>query len=172
MAASPINAPVNRIRRDEHLAKSHFESALGVIDTSLSFNQGDLLCFDSATHLIQVPSAETDGDSFLGISRVSIVNGKILSPYQGTAVDGAQAITDIAGPIYSCVASLLLNQGETISPGDLVYLNPAFAAYSIQTSGTKAIGHYVGVGSVTAGSGGSFVEIRLGSRFPDDVLTY
>ncbi len=161
---------LNRIVRDEHLASSMFESALGVIDNTVTINQGDLICLKSG--LLANASAEADGASFLGISRVSLVNGKILSPYQGTAVDGAQAIVDIAGPIYGCVARLSLKAGDTVAPGALVYLNPANGTFSVQAAGTKAIGIYVGYSSITGAVGGSPIEVRLGCRFPSDALIF
>src|ERR1035437_5776963 len=117
---SILTAPVNRIVRDEHLAKSHFEDAIGVLDNTCNFNQGDLICLLGGV-MAPAVTESTDSAKFLGIARTSVVNGKILSPYQGTAVDGAQAIVAVAGPLYSCVASLLLSPSESITPGDEVY---------------------------------------------------
>lgn len=169
---SALTAPVNRIVRDEHISKSNFEDAIGQIGNTTSFAQGDLLVFDTTTHKLKLPALEADGSTFVGISRITIVNGKILSPYQGTAVDGAQAIVDIPGPIYSCVAKLLLKAGDTIQSGANVFLDPTTGTYCVQAAGTKSIGIYVGSGPLTAGANGTFIEVRLGNRYPNDTLTF
>ena len=56
---------------------SIFEDAQDVIGSSTSFEQGEHLVLDTSTHKLKNPAAETDSATYLGISRVSITNGKI-----------------------------------------------------------------------------------------------
>ncbi|NDD54409.1 hypothetical protein EBZ39_11135, partial [bacterium] len=79
---------------------SVFESALALVDATVSYNQGDLLYLDSVTSLIKPVASDPDAASVLGVARQTIINGKLISPYQGTAVDAAQALSDIAGPQF------------------------------------------------------------------------
>ena len=151
--------------------KSIFESALNVIDATSTWEQGDILVFDDTANLIKKPAAEADCSTMLGIARVSITNGKLVSPYQGTAVDAAQAIQDIPGPVYGVIASLIIKTGDSINPGDLVYADPATSSRGVTVSGTKAIGIYQGKAIATAAAG-TLVEILIGARHPADALKF
>ena len=161
-------AATNRIVREVN-KRSVFPSAQAVISSAVSFNQGDLLVFDDTNNLLKVPSAETEGSTFLGIAEVSITSGKLTSPYTGTAVDASQAISDIPGPAYGVVANLVLKTGDTIAPGDLVYLDPASGTQNVSVTGNKAIGIYQGKAKSSVAAG-TTIEVLLGTRHPGDAL--
>lgn len=150
--------------------KSIFESAKSVITTAVSFAQGDLLVFDDTNNRLKVPAAEAEGSTFLGVARVTIVSGKLESPYN-TDVVGSQGIQDIPGPVYGVVAKCVIKTGDTIAPGDLVYLDPATGTRGVTVTGTKAIGIYQGP-AVAGAAAGTEVEILIGARHPQDALKF
>lgn len=161
--------PLNRITRLEEVGKSQFESALAVISSSVSFNQGDLLCFNAATNVLVNAVNEPDASTFLGIARVTVVSGKIKSPYV-TDVDASTAVVDVPGPMYGVVANMKLKTGDAFTPGALIYAYPTTDAQTISITGTKAIGIYQG-SSVTA-TATSTGEALLGHRYPGDSLQF
>ena len=140
---------LNRIVREVN-PSSYFESALPLIDATVSFNQGDLLYLDTSGHLIKAVTSDSNGATFLGISRATIVSGKLVSPYQGTAVDAAQAISDIAGPQFGVVAKMKLKSGDTFNPGIAVYAC-SVDAQTVSSTGSNIIGYFQDA-QVTAGS--------------------
>lgn len=150
---------------------SIFESAKAIHDATITYNQGDLLCFDSSAHLIKIPAVEGDGSTFLGVATESVTSGKLNSPYT-TAVDAAAAISDVPGPAYGVIAKCRLKPSDTLNPGDLVYLYPTDSR-GVQASGTKAIGVYQGA-TVTGAPSTSYteVEVLLGHRYPGDTLAF
>lgn len=150
--------------------KSLFESAKSVISAAVSFNQGDLLVFDGAANLLKKPALETEGITFLGVARVSIVNGKLESPYN-TDVVSSQALQDIPGPVFGVVAKCVLKTGDTIAPGDDVYLDPATGTRGVTVTGTKSIGTYQGI-AIAGAAAGTEIEVLIGCRFPTDVLKF
>lgn len=154
-------AGVNNITRMV-APKSIFESAINVISSAISFNQGDLLYFDDTNNLIKKPAAETDGATFLGVARVTVVSGKLASPYN-TDVVASQAISDIPGPQYGVIAKLTLKTGDSISPGDKVYLDPATGTTGVTVSGTKPIGIYQGK-ALTGVAAGTLIEVLIGCQ--------
>lgn len=151
--------------------KSIFESAQKVIDSSVSWLQGDLLVFDDTANLLKVPAAEAEGVTFVGVARCDLVDGKLRSPYSGTAVDAAQAISDVPGPVYGIVAKCVLKTGDSINSGDEVYLDPATGSRGVTVTGTKSIGLYMG-GAIVAAVAGTEIEVLIGSRHPADVLQF
>lgn len=138
---------------------SIFESALALISSAVSFNQGDLLYLDTVNHLIKPVTADADGATILGISRATIVNGKLISSYSGTAVDASQAIEDIAGPQFGIIARLKLKSGDAFVPGGAVYAC-AVDAQTVSSTGTNKIGIFQDA-SITASSG-STGQVLLG----------
>lgn len=162
-------AGVNKIVRDLG-AKSVFPDATAVISSSVSFNQGDLLVFNDTSNILAVPALETEGVTFLGIAPVTIVSGKLASPYV-TAVDASQAISSVPGPSYNVVALLVAKTGVAFNPGDLVYLDPATGTRGVTSTGTKAIGVYQGA-AISSATAGQEIEVLLGTRFPADALKF
>lgn len=162
---------VNKITRSV-APKSVFESAQAVITSAVSFNQGDLLILNTSSHILAKPAAEADGLTFLGIARVSIASGVLVNPITGTVdADVSSAIADIPGPQYGVVAKLVIKTSDSISPGQLVYLDPATGTRGVTVTGTKAIGVMQGA-AVTSAAAGTEIEVLLGARYPSDVLTF
>lgn len=162
-------AGANRLTLSDQ-KKSIFPDATAVISSAVSFNQGDLLYFNDTSNLISRLAAEGDAVTFLGIAEVTIVSGKLASPYV-TDVDASQAISAIPGPVYNVRAKLVAKTGDAFNPGDLVYANPAAGNYHVQAAGTKAIGVYQGP-AVASAAAGQEIEILLGTRFPADALKF
>lgn len=160
----------NRIVRNGGVKKTLYPSAIALLDATVSFEQGDLLVFDATNNLMVKPTLETQGNRFLGIAEVTVVNGKLASPYV-TAVDAAQAISDVPGPAYGVVAKLVLKTGDSINTGDVVFLDPATGAAGVTVTGTKSIGVYQGA-DITTAAAGTQIEVLLGCREPADVLTF
>jgi hypothetical protein len=150
--------------------KSLFDDARNVIGSSLSFTQGDLLVMDTSTHLLRAPTIETEGSIFVGVARVSIVNGKLPSPYN-TDVVGSQSIQDIPGPVYGVVCKLQLKTGDSLNPGDAVYLDPGTGTQGVTATGTKQVGIYQGP-AISSAPAGSLVEVLVGARFGGDTLKF
>lgn len=150
--------------------KSLFESAKAVIDATVSFDQGDLLVFNDTTNLLKKPSLETEGVTFLGVARVSIVLGELASPYN-TDVVASQAIQDIPGPVYGVIAKCVIKTGDSINPGDAVYLDPGTGTRGVTVTGTKAIGLYQGA-AIASAAAGTEIEVLIGCRAKDDTLKF
>lgn len=155
----------NKIVR-EVCPNSVFESALNVIDSTVTFNQGDLLYFNSG--LITRLTAESQGNLFVGIARVSITSGKLNTPYSTPTL--TPAIQDIPGPQFGVVAQLQLANSQSFTPGLVVYADPLRGNSNVATTGTKVIGVYQGP-SVTAGAA-SYGPVYLGCRYPEDTLKF
>lgn len=152
--------------------KSVFDDASAVTSTTADFEQGDLLIFNDTTNVIEKPTLETQGNTFLGIAQQTVIDGKVKSPYIGTAVDASQAIAPIAGPVYGVVAKLVAKTGITLAPGDLIYLDPATGARGVTNAGgTKAIGIYQGA-AVASTVAGQEIECLIGCRFGGDTLKF
>lgn len=153
-------AGINNITRSVN-PKSLFESARYVIDSTISFNQGDFLYLDTVNHLLKVCTLETQSANFQGVARVTIVNGKIASPYN-TDVVASQAIADIPGPLAGVVVKAVLKTGDSLNPGQSVGLYPTAGTRGVSsTITTNAIGVYQGPAIATAAAG-TEVEIYLG----------
>jgi hypothetical protein len=152
--------------------KSIFESAINVISSAVSINQGDLVVFDDTANLLKLPSAETEGSTFLGVMMVSIASGKLIGPYTGIpdAVTTA-GINDVPGPAYGVVAKCVAKTGIALAPGDSIYLDPATGTRGVTNTGTKIIGIYQGA-TVASASAGQEIEVLLGSRHNGDTLKY
>lgn len=142
--------PKNRITRSV-APYSLFESAKALISTAISFNQGDLLWLDTVNHLVKPVTADADAATFLGIARVTISSGVLVSPYQGTAVDAAVAISDVPGPQAGVIAKMKLKAGDSFVPGGAVYAS-SVDAQTVAATGTNAIGKFQGA-AITAVSG-------------------
>lgn len=159
----------NRIVLDQE-RKSLFPDAKSVVTSAVSFNQGDLLVFDDTNNRLKVPALETEGSTFLGIAEVTVVSGKLKSPYV-TDVDASAGASDVPGPVYSVVAKVIAKTADAFNPGDYVYLYPTGGAQYVSSAGTKPIGTYQGdvVASATAGQE---ILVKLGCRHPGDALQF
>lgn len=152
--------------------KSIFESARNVISAATTFDQGDLLIFDDTTNLLRKPALETEGSTFVGVAKCSLVLGKLASPYN-TDVVASQAIADVPGPEYGVIAKCVLKTGETLAPGDGIALHIATGSRGVQniSGGTKQIGIYQGA-AVAGSAAGLEIEVLIGCRHPGDSLKF
>jgi hypothetical protein len=160
MATIAINNIVRSVRPG-----AVFESAKSVITTAVSYNQGDLICFDDTNNRLKAVALTADAATILGVAIQTIVSGKVVGPYSGTAVDASVALSDLKGPVYGVVASLKLKVGDSFAPGDKVYVTVTDAQTVTVTDPGDAnhIGIYQGA-AVTAAAG-SKGDIMVGNRF-------
>jgi len=144
--------------------KSLFESAKAVLSADVTYNQGDLIAFDTSAKVLKV-AGTADIDNLLGVARQKIVEGVQASPYQGTDVDASQAIDDCAGPVYGVVAFMTLKTGDAFAAGDKVYLtaDPQTVTSTDPGSG-KHCGVYQG-GTVASAAAGQVGDILIGARY-------
>jgi hypothetical protein len=167
---------INNNIRKSIAPKSHFDDMSALLDptTPVSFNQGDLMCYDTGTFKLRPIAADADTQHSVGVSRSTVVNGLPKSAYP-TAVDASQAPTAIAGPLYGVEVLLTGTAGDAVNPGALIYANPAQDAQSVTVTApsgaSHAIGHYNGP-AIAAVVAGQQLNVVLGSRFPDDTLKY
>lgn len=144
-----------------------FEDAKNVVSAAVSYVQGDLCYFDTSNKLVKKITADADCATFLGISDITVVSGKLPQAYT-TNVDASVAISSLPGPIFGVVAEMKLKTGDAFTPGCLVY-GTAVDAQTISSAGTKAIGVYQGI-TVASAASGDVGEVELGHRYPGDTL--
>ena len=152
------------------ISKSIFMDAKAVITSAVSINQGDLVVFNDTSNILALPAAEADGLTFLGVMPVTIVSGHMKDVYV-TDVDASVAITSIPGPQYGAEFKVILKTGDSINPGDLVYLDPATGTRGVTVTGTKAIGIYTGKAIASAAAGTEIICL-IGARHPADALKF
>jgi hypothetical protein len=150
--------------------KSLFESALPVLSTLSTFNQGDLIAYDSTNNIINAVTGSGSGANVLGVAPVTIVNGKTLSPYQGTSVDASAAIEDVKGPVYGVVAFLKLTVGDNWVPGQKAYIGA-----DAQTVTSAVTGSPVGIfqaKAITSAASGQVADILIGCQYQQPGLVF
>lgn len=147
--------------------RSIFESAKPFLDDTVNYNQGDLIAFDSSAKLLKAVSATGDSTKFLGVAVQTIVDGRIPSPYPGTAVDAAQAIEDVAGPQYDVTVSLYIKTGDSITLGAPVYISAVDAqTVTVTNPGDGiSIGTFVGPTAITTAASGTLINVLVGARY-------
>jgi len=138
--------------------KSVFAEAQPLVDSTVDYLQGDLLFLDSG--LIKPVTGDADGATILGIAPQTVVDGKPKAVYTGTAVDAAQAIEALPGPVYGVIAKLKLKTGDVFAAGNLVYC-VATDAQTVSSAGINPIGVFQGPG-LTAGAA-SEGQVLLGA---------
>lgn len=143
--------------------KSKFESALPVLSTAVSYNQGDLIAFNTSSKILAVATTGNMAN-LLGVARQTIVNGVAQSPYQGTAVDASQGISDLAGPVYGVVAFFKTTVGDSYTPGAAVYMGADAQTVTVTDPGSNdSIGIYQG--RALTGAAGVTADVLVGSRY-------
>lgn len=137
-----------------------FPNARALIDSTISFTQGDLLYLDTTNHLIKKITVETQSATFLGVAPVTISSGKYAAAYLSD-VDSSVGIPAIPGPEYGSTYTCKLKAGDAITPGALVYADPGTAGNGVTvTTGTEAVGVYQGK-ALTAATGGTDIEVLI-----------
>lgn len=140
-----------------------------LVNSSLSFNEGDFLFLNSSTHLLAKPAGETDGANFVGVAACTIVNGKPVSSIS-TDVDSSIGIPSIPGPTYGDEYIVTLKSGAVFHPGDTVYIDPATATNGVTTTGSNPVGVFVG--KQVTGTGTNTGIAKLGCQAPNNVLKF
>lgn len=166
MAITAATTGKNRIFRSEN-PRSLFESAKNVVTSASSWQQGDLLAYDTSSHIVRVVSSTADSANFLGIADNVVSSGKLVGPYSGlTKTDASEALGDLHGPVYGVEGMMKLKSGDVFTSGLKVYLaNGADTqtVSSVDPGDANHIGIYVGP-TVTAGSG-SEGPCLIGARY-------
>jgi hypothetical protein len=143
--------------------RSLFPSVKPVLSTSSTWNQGDLLKFDTTNKILNAVTGSGDGALTVGCAVNTVVSGVNPSPYQGTAVDASAAIEDMGGPLYGNVFSLLLKTGDTFNPGDKGYLTSDPQTLTSSATGS-AVATYQGP-LVTSAPSGTFGDFLVGAPY-------
>lgn len=160
-----MTTAINNIIRGGAQGRSLFPSALPLLTSAVNYNQGDLLCLNTGSHIL-APAATGNVTNFLGVAVNTIVDGKPRSPYPGVPVN--EAPSDLAGPLFSVVVSLILDTGSTLNPGDLVYLS-AVGAQNVADSdpgSNGSIGIYTGTqGVFSSSTAGQKIDVLIGARY-------
>jgi|SRR6185437_42465 len=160
----------------EIATRSVFADMKALISSSSTWNQGDLLEINPSTHVVQLVTSSSTGANFLGVSPVPVVDGNMPSVYQ-TAVDASVAVIDMAGPVYGSVYSVVLKAGDSINPGQGVYIDQSAAGSGTvgnrgvtvtQPSSGVIIGWYQGP-ALTAATGGSEIPVLIGQNYAPGV---
>jgi hypothetical protein len=146
-----------------------FEDGKSVTSSSSSWNQGDLICFDTGSTTLRAVTATGDAATFAGIADNVVVSGQLASPYQGlTPVNGAQVSPGFVGPKYGVTARLVVNTGDALTPGCKMYLLNGGTCQQVTVTNPgdgNYIGIYVGV-AVASAAAGQQVDVLIGSRYP------
>ena len=166
MGSNPLNNIVREVAR-----KSVFPDIFEALDNTISFNQGDYLVLKAGK--VQRFDADADTVNGLGISPVTVVDGKLESPYPGTDVDAAEAAGRQPGPVYGVTALMILKTGITFAFGELVYIEFATdpegrTVTNVAPVGGEAIGVYADRAQTAAA--GDEGEIHIGAQFPAATL--
>lgn len=162
-----MSSPTNNIKISVS-PKSLFESAFGVLDDTVTYNQGDLIAFDTSNKILKPFSATGDAQNFLGVARQTLIDGVPKSPYIGTQVDNSQQIRDVAGPVYGVVAFFTLKTGDAFNPGDKVYAtatDPQTVTSSDNTGSGLNIGIYQGPLAISSAVAGQTGNVLVGARY-------
>lgn len=166
--AAPTTSKIKRTIAQKEI----FEDLQGKIAATASWETGALLVWDATNAVVKVPAAETEGNTFLGITDNTVVSGVLKQSYIGTDNSASIPSYEIAGPSYGVVAQVVLKTGDSLAIGASVYLDPASGQNNVQASGTKAIGCYVGNVAISSAAAGTTIQVLLGARFPNDVLKF
>lgn len=143
--------------------KTIFGSALGVLSTSVTYNQGDLIAFDATNKILKPVTGAGDAANILGVAIQTIVNGVAKSPYQGTMVDASVGLSDIPGPQYGVVAYFNTVSGDSFTPGCSVFLS-SNDPQVVTVTGSTSIGVYQGK-TFTSAASGNTVDVLVGARY-------
>lgn len=171
MSISAYGSNVNRIvKSEDHNGKSLFDSGKYAVDASSTWNQGDLIMFNTTAHALRRVAATGDAATFVGIADNQVTAGKLAGPYDGlTAVDAAQVSPQFVGPKFGVVASLVAKTSDAFNVGNKVFLVDGGNSQQVTVtdpSDGNYIGIYVGNGAIASATAGQQILVKLGSRYP------
>ena len=164
MATTPKNNLKLELSR-----KSMFDHAAAVLSAAVNINQGDMVTFDDTLNILK-PMVAGDEANMLGISPVTIVAGKMASPYS-TSNDAAVGFGELPGPRYGSVHDLILKTADAFNPGDKVYPGADAQTVTSVAGLLLQIGVYQGV-AVASATAGQTGPVLVGARFPANVLQF
>lgn len=166
MAITASTSSYNAISR-KGSGNSVFESAKNVLSSSVSYNQGDILAFDTSAKVLKVVSTTADSANVLGVADNVVVSGKLVGPYTGlTAVDAAEAIGDVAGPRYGVEALMKVHTGASLTPGCKLYLSDGDDSQTLAVT-DPGDGNYIGIyqGVAVTAAAGARYPVLIGARY-------
>ena len=166
--------PINNVIRGGAQGRSVFPSALPVLSSSVSYNQGDLLCFDTSNHVL-ITAVTGNSANLLGVAINTVVNGVPKSPYQGTAVDASEGASDMGGPLFNVVATFFLDTGAGAYPGQLMYISNVGPqnVTSVSAGGMLPMGIYSGSqGTIVSAASGSRIDVLVGETYTQAALNF
>lgn len=150
--------------------RSLFESALPVLSTSSNWNQGDLIAFDSTNKILNAITGSGSAANLVGVANQTIQSGLVPSPYQGTQVDASQGFSDVQGPSFGNVYSMVLKSGDAFTPGAPVYGTTDPQTVSVTSAGSK-VGIFQGR-AVTPAVTGTVGDVLIGANYQMAGLTF
>lgn len=157
------NKVARRVARNTIIA-----DIIAFIGASSTWNQGDLLIFNTSLNIVAKAAVQSDGANFLGVSPISIVNGKMPSSYTSDT-DASQNPASMPGPEFGDEYFVTLKAGDSVVPGSALYLAPLTGAQVVSVTGNKQVGVYIGPALVAA-AGGTTIVAKLFATFPDGTL--
>lgn len=146
-----MSTPRNNIVKSNREV-SLFDDCSALVSSTTDWNEGDLLVLVAGV-LKPLDEATAQGALLAGVARQTIVDGKVKSPYQGTAVDAAQAASKLAGPVSGVTVSLVLKTGDAFAPGAPVYGVDADPQTVTSVADGAVIGRYNGPNVASAAAG-------------------
>lgn len=158
-----MSIPRNNLIR-ELGSQSLFASALPVLSRTVTYNQGDLLAFDTVGHVLMTITGSGNTANLVGVALQTIVNGVMPSPYQGTPVDASQALEDFGGPRYGNIFQMYLNPGDSFYPGQKIYATGDPQTITSAVTGSS-IGLFQGQQAVTSAVSGQLGDCLIGARY-------
>lgn len=163
ITASTLNQ--DAIYRSDNL-QCRFEDGLTFVTTSITWNQGDFLCFDTSAHTIRRVAATGDAATIIGIAQQGITSGVVDGPYQGLATTNAPRA--FVGPCYGVTAYRILKTGDAFNPGVKVYLADGGTTQTVSST-DPGDGNYVGLYdglAVSSAAAGQTGFVKIGCRYP------
>ena len=167
MAITSAGIARDNVISDNSNLRSLIEQALPALNSSSTFNQGDLVCLDATSHCLRAVAADTDGATILGVSPVSVNAGILAGPYQGLATQASQQPQQVQGPISGVVVGLKVNPGDALVFGAPVYLPLNGDTQTVTVTDTVGAGNNVGIymgPAVASAVTGTYYPIQVGFR--------
>lgn len=171
MAISAFGSNQDRIIKSQvDNGRSLFDSGKYAVDASSTWNQGDLIMFNTSVHALRRVTATGDGATFVGIADNVVTAGKLAGPYDGlTAVSAAQVSPQFVGPKFGVVASLVLKTSDAFNIGSKVFLDDGGNSQQVTVtdpSDGNYIGIFVGPAAIASATAGQTGFILIGARYP------
>lgn len=169
MAISAAGSNADRIVRGDN-GQTLFDEGKWACDASSTWNQGDLIMFNTTAHALRRVAATGDALTCVGIADNVVTGGVLAGPYDGlTAVNAAQVSPGFVGPKFGCVASMKLKTSDALNIGNKVYLVDGGDSQTVTVTDPgdgNYIGIFVGPAAVASAAAGQQGQIKIGARFP------